>query len=209
MVQIVEYDENGYPIIEENKIYYYRYNYIPFQGTIDELKAKWPNVSSLPTFFRKQLKRYYIIPEEEPVYEINLNTRTVQTPEFLSVLNDHNAEVIWFKVDRFFDDVDLFGATCWIQYKNALGEDYVSVSIPRVIDDNNHDMLYIPWPICGPATKAAGNITFSFQFFKLGEDKKVHFLIHTKPAVSKILFGLNVEPDEFIKDKLDETKVNP
>ena len=66
---------------------------------------------------------YYRIPADEPVYKIDLETRDVETPEFLSVLEDHNAEVVWFKVDRFFDDVDLFGATCWIQYKNALNED--------------------------------------------------------------------------------------
>ena len=152
---------------------------------------------------------YYRIPAEEPVYQIDLNTRTVETPEFLSVLEDHNAEVIWFKVDRFFDDVDLYNSTCWIQYRNAVGEDYVAVSIPKVIQDASHDELYIPWPICGPATKASGNVSFSFQFFKLGEDKKVYFSIHTKPATSKILFGLHVTPDEFLQDELDETKVNP
>ena len=152
---------------------------------------------------------YYRIPSDEPVYEIDLNSRNIQAPEFLSVLEDHNAEVIWFKVDRFFDDVDLYGATCWIQYKNAVGEDYVAVTIPKVIKESNHDMLYLPWPICSPATKASGNVTFSFQFFKLGEDKKVHFSLHTKPATSKVLYGLHVEPDEFIKDEQDETKINP
>lgn len=76
---------------------------------------------------------YYRIPANEPVYTIDLNTRDVEVPEFLSVMDDHNAEVVWFKVDRFFDDVDLYGATCWIQYINALKEDYVCVTIPRVI----------------------------------------------------------------------------
>lgn len=143
---------------------------------------------------------YYRIPSDEPIYEINLNTREVQAPEFLSVLEDHNAEVIWFKVDRFYDDVDLYGSTCWIQYKNALKEDFVAVTIPRVIVESNHDILYIPWPICGPATKAAGTITFSFQFFKMSEDKKrVFYSLHTKPATSKISHGLHVNPVEFIE----------
>ena len=152
---------------------------------------------------------YYRIPASEPVYEIDLDSRSIQAPEFLSVLEDHNAEVIWFKVNRFFDDVDLYNATCWIHYKNAVGEDYVAVSVPRVIEDSNHDILYLPWPICSPATKASGNVTFSLQFFKLGEDKKVHFSLHTKPATSKVLYGLHVEPDEFIKDEMDESKIDP
>lgn len=153
---------------------------------------------------------YYRIPADEPIYTINLNTRNVETPDFLSVMKDHNAEVIWFKVDRFFDDVDLYGATCWIQYKNALNEEYIAVTIPRVIEDNNHNILYIPWPIHGPATKAAGNITFSFQFFKMGENKKIYFSIHTKPAVSKILHGLHVDPISFIENGgIDDSQIEP
>lgn len=142
---------------------------------------------------------YYRIPSDEPVYKIDLNTREVQVPEFLSVLEDHNSEVIWFKVDRFYDDYDLYGATCWIQYRNALKEEYIAYTTPKVIDDNDHNTLYLPWPISGPVAKAAGNVTFSFQFFKLSEDKKrVYYSIHTKPATGKILHGLHVNPVEFI-----------
>lgn len=145
------------------------------------------NLSDGPTYYR--------IPYNEPIYTIDLNTRTVETPEFLSVLEDHNAEVVWFKLDRFYDDVDLYGSTCWIQFKNALKEEYISVSIPKVIKESNHDVLYLPWPITGPATKTAGNVEFSFQFFKLSEDKKrIFYSINTKPATSKILYGLHVDP---------------
>lgn len=143
---------------------------------------------------------YYRIPADEPVYNIDLNTREIEAPAFFGVTEDHNAEVVWFKVDRFFDDVDLYDATCWIQYKNALKEDYVAVTIPRVIEDNSHNTLYIPWPIRGTVTKATGNVTFSFYFFKIGENKKVYFELHTKPATSKVLNGLKVNPDSFIED---------
>ena len=152
---------------------------------------------------------YYRIPADEPIYTIDLNTRQVETPEFLSVLEDHNAEVVWFKVDRFFDDVDLFDATCWIQYRNALGEDYVAVTLPKVIQDNSHDMLYIPWPICSPATKAAGNVTFSFKFFKIGESKNVYFSIHTIPTTSKVLYGLDVDLDEFLEGGVEDSEIDP
>lgn len=152
---------------------------------------------------------YYRIPSDEPIYSINLDTRDIEAPEFLSVQEDHNAEVVWFKVDRFYDDVDLFDATCWIQYKNALGESYVCVTFPKVIKESNHDVLYLPWPIYGPAAKAAGNVSFSFQFFKIGEDKKVHFSLHTKPATSKILFGLHVDLDEFLEGNIDDSEINP
>lgn len=138
---------------------------------------------------------YYRIPYNEPIYEVNLNTRKIQAPEFLSVLEDHNAEVVWFKVDRFYDDVDLYGCACWIQYKNALKEEYIAVSTPKVIAEGNHDVLYMPWPITSSVAKAAGDIEFSFQFFKLSEDKKrVFYSINTTSAKSKILHGLHIDP---------------
>lgn len=155
---------------------------------------------------------YYRIPSHETVYEVNLNTREIQIPEFLSVLEDHNSEVLWFKVDRFHDDVDLYGCTCWIQYTNAAKEDFVSVSIPKVIKEYNHDVLYFPWPISGAATKKAGNVTFSFQFFKLDPDNKnkVFYSIHTKPATGKVLHGMHVELDKFLENEnMNDANFNP
>jgi hypothetical protein len=105
---------------------------------------------------------FLTIPHDEPIYQIDLNTRKIETPKFLSVLEDHNSEIIWFKVDRFYDDFDLYGCTCLIQYVNALKEQHICVVTPKVIKETSHDILYIPWPIAGAATKAAGKIEFAF-----------------------------------------------
>lgn len=151
--------------------------------------------------------QYYRIPSDEPIYKIDLNSRTVESPQFLSVLEDHNAEVIWFSVDRFYDDVDLFGATCYVQYKNALNEQFVTLTIPQVIPEADHNTMYIPWPISTAATRAVGNITFSFQFFKMSEDEqRVFYSIHTRPATSKVLDGLHVDPLDVLET---DDKINP
>jgi hypothetical protein len=145
---------------------------------------------------------YYIIPPEEKIYNINLNTREVEVPEFLSVTNDHNAETVWFKVDRFYENIDLYKAGCWILYKNALKEEYIARVVPRVIYNYSHDTLFIPWVVTGPATKASGEVTFSFEFFRLRESENeltTLFNIHTKPAKSKILSGLHINPIDFIE----------
>ena len=115
---------------------------------------------------------YYRIPADEPVYKIDLDSREVETPEFLSVLEDHNAEVVWFKVDRFFDDVDLFGSTCWIQYVNAANEEYFYYAPILVgVQEFGSEKILIPWAIGQDVTKENGVVQFSFQFFKLSEDK--------------------------------------
>lgn len=64
-----------------------------------------------------------LLPSDENIYEIDLNARTVNAPEFLSVRKDHAAETVYFLVDRFYDNMDLSQTTCIIEYINAAGEE--------------------------------------------------------------------------------------
>lgn len=168
VAEFVSKDLGFYPLLKQGHLYYldpegeklYEGNY-----DLEGLKAKFPSTERIPIFYerRKEGRQYYVaLPYDEPIYKIDLNTRTIETPKFLSVLEDHNSEIIWFKVDRFYDDFDLYGCTCLIQYKNALKEQHVCMVVPKVIKESNHDVLYIPWPISGAATKAAGKIEFAF-----------------------------------------------
>lgn len=63
-----------------------------------------------------------LLPKDEFIYEIDLNTRTIQAPIFLGVEKDHTAETIYFITDRFFCGMDLANTSCLVQYVNALGE---------------------------------------------------------------------------------------
>ena len=143
------------------------------------------------------------IPENEPIYEIDLNQRVIAAPEFLSVEEDHNSEIIWFKTDRFFDNIDLYGGTCWIQYKNADQEEYFYAA-PLVVglEEYGSEKILIPWAISKEVAKKTGVIQFSFQFFKLSEDGlRFHYVLNTQAAKSKILAGLRVDPSAFLDDE--------
>ena len=48
-----------------------------------------------------------LLPDTERIYNIDLNSRTVEAPEFLSVTDDHVSETVYFLVDRFFDNIDM------------------------------------------------------------------------------------------------------
>ena len=143
------------------------------------------------------------IPENEPIYEIDLNQRVIAAPEFLSVEEDHNSEIIWFKTDRFFDNIDLYDGTCWIQYKNADQEEYFYAA-PLVVglEEYGSEKILIPWAISKEVAKKTGVIQFSFQFFKLSEDGlRFHYVLNTQVAKSKILAGLRVDPSAFLDDE--------
>ena len=152
------------------------------------------------------------IPADEPIYEIDLNQRKINVPEFLSVEEDHNAEIIWFKTDRFYDNIDLYDSTCWIQYINANNEEYFYAA-PIIIgaQEFGNEQILIPWAISKEVAKATGVISFSFQFFKLSEDKnRFLYVLNTQVAKSKILAGLRVDPMAFLTDgEKEETDVLP
>ena len=114
-----------------------------------------------------------LLPKEETIFEVDLNTRTIQAPEFLSVETDHASETIYFKVDRFFDSVDLAKhATCVFCFKNAdpdknkRGYVYAPpfIDVTTFADENK---ILIPWVIEGPATAFAGTVSFSIQFYQV------------------------------------------
>lgn len=142
------------------------------------------------------------IPENEPIYDIDLNQRKIAVPDFLSVEEDHNSEIIWFKVDRFYDNIDLYDSTCWIQYINADNEEYFYAA-PLVVglEEFGSEKLLIPWAISKEVAKRTGVIQFSFQFFKLSEDKnRFLYILNTQVAKSRILTGLRVDPSAFLTD---------
>lgn len=59
-----------------------------------------------------------LLPSDEITYEIDLNSRVVKIPSFLSVKKDQAAETIYFLVDRFFGEIDLATTACVIEYRN-------------------------------------------------------------------------------------------
>ena len=151
-----------------------------------------------------------LLPSDERIYNVDLNSRKIEAPEFLSVEKDHHAECIYFMVDRFFDNMDLSNTVCVIQYINAGGEERV-YAVPyydiTTYYDKDHPKMIFPWAIGGEATKYAGNVEFSIRFYKINEvldpnDEETiaerYFLynLNTRPVTSKVLYGLNVSDEE-------------
>lgn len=156
----------------------------------------------------KNRRSALLLPSNEPVYKIDLNTRTIQTPKFLSVQKDHEAETIYFVVDRYFDNMDLANTTCVIQYINPNNEAYV-YSVPYLdVDHEGYEgKILIPWGIKGGATAYPGTLKFAIQFYITETDdvtgKKYYaFNLNTQQAKSEILYGLNVGDVE------DETDID-
>lgn len=132
------------------------------------------------------------------MYEVNLSTREIDSPEFLSVNAEHKAEVVYFVMDRFYDYMDLTTTTCVIQYIAPDGKPYVYI-VPfyDIYTFRSLNKMIIPWNIDGAATQVAGTLKYSIRFYKMageGEYATIAYNLNTLPAESQILESLNVDP---------------
>lgn len=139
-----------------------------------------------------------LLPGDEPILNINLETRKIDAPEYLSVASDHRSETVFFKVARYFDNVDLSTMSCIIQFINANGESGIYV-VPfydissKHPDVQPHEML-IPWVIEGAVTAKSGQVFYAVQFFRVADgSSKYTYNLNTVPATSRVLEGNNFD----------------
>ncbi len=139
-----------------------------------------------------------LLPSTENIYEVDLNTRKIEAPEFLSNYTDHAAEVIYFKCNRYFDYMDLASCAIVIQYKNAAGENRIyPVPFVDVATCSLENKMLIPWCVDGNVTAQAGEVTFSIRFYKIDVNgAALQYSLVTLPAKSQILEAMNVVEDD-------------
>ena len=147
-----------------------------------------------------------LLPSTENIYEIDLNARKIDPPEFLGTENEHQSEVIYFKCDRFYDYMDLANCTIVVQYRNAKGESRLyAVPFVDVATCSLENKMLIPWCVDGNVTAQAGEVTFSIRFYQIDEEgNQVIYSLTTLPATSKILDSVDV-----IKEDLEHFTIPP
>lgn len=144
-----------------------------------------------------------LLPSTENIYELDLNSRKIEAPEFLSNYTDNAAEVLYFKCDRFFDYMDLASCNVIVQYKNAKGENRIyAVPFVDVATCSLENKMLIPWCVDGNVTAQAGEVTFSIRFYKIDANGQyVTYSLSTLPAKSKVLDTLppaeQADPEHF------------
>lgn len=145
------------------------------------------------------------IPRRVSVYDqknrgkIDLNSRTIEGPEYLSVREDHNATYLVFEVDRYYDRMDLADTCCIIQFKTTdkkTGQSFVAVQPVEYYDiDTEQGKILIPWSVPYAATQSAQTIEYNFRFFKIelaeNENYELTYNLNTISTTSTILNSIN------------------
>lgn len=197
--------------LEEHDILYVESEAGPVEGFeplngITTLEEYFSWISNLGQINRK----YTVLPLDEDYFEINANTRAINIPASfkkngIAVQGDDLAEVVYFKVDRYFDYKDLNTADIYIQWetpKDANGNVTKSVSEAYIRDiESEPGKLIFGWPISEAITKTPGNLKFSVRFFvwedadeaKSGTNKNLVYSLSTLSALIPIQPSIDLD----------------
>lgn len=142
---------------------------------ITTLEQYFSFMGSLPHLNKGEGKKYTILPLDEEVFEINANTRTITVPSNfknygISVQGDQIAEIVYFKIDRFFDATDLNEMDIYIQWEAANGDTGASKEWVRDIESEPGKIIF-GWPLSNKITETAGTIKFAVRFYKIAQDE--------------------------------------
>ena len=133
---------------------------------------------------RKLVKQafYVRLPLDEEFLSINADTRTITVPSSFSrygigVQGDEFAEILYFKIDRFFDRTDLANDAIKIAIQWET-KDANKQTIKGFTGNFGKDIETEPgsiifgWPISGELTQTNGTIKFAVRFYSIGTDKE-------------------------------------
>jgi len=159
---------------DENKVYYGLQNDAEYIASLNEYFSYIKTLALID-------KKFTMLALDEPTFDIDLNTREITVPEVfqkngVSVEGDEIAEIIYFKVNRYYDMTDLGDSETqiYIQWRSAAtdenGEYIEGVSVPWSIDyESQPGYVIFGWPISSKITAEAGQIAFAVRFYKYDE----------------------------------------
>lgn len=156
---------------------------------------------------------YALFTGTKTLYDVDLNAREITAPKFLSVFKDQESEVIYFRVDRFYDYMDLSTTTCVIQYITPDQKTHIyAVPFYDIVTEKANNKMIIPWCIDGNVTKFKGVVKFSIRFFVVEQENistedntvttnyKLVYNLTTLTSQSKVLEGMEISELEIDPD---------
>lgn len=232
-------DENGNPINDVTNPFY-RYNEKGVKEKVENIQEKakdilkllnggnaptnndWTSIKivTLEEYFgviaslSKYINsKYRILPLGEPYFDIDINTRQILPPNgnnTYAVKGDDYAETIYFKIDRYFDNIDLASKNIVIEWDNGTkdGKGMTEESVRDLVSEPEY--IIFGWTLTKEATSAGNSLKFTIRFYDYDSTEGVRYSLSTMPSTIFIRDSLNhdfkdykiIKPSERISNLL-------
>lgn len=158
-------------------------------------------------------KKYTVLPLDEPHFTIDTDSRAISIPAAfkkngIAVQGDDLAETVYFKVDRYYDYMDLNNCDIYIQWeapknpKDPKGDVIKGLSAAELRDiESEPGKLIFDWTISKAITQNPGTLKFSVRFFQWENkenaendgEKILGYSLSTLTASVSIQTGMNFD----------------
>ena len=170
--------------------------------------------------------KFTMLPLDEEPFFIDANSREIKpSPSFpkniVGVQGDQVAEIIYFKINRYFDATDLAEQDIYIEWENPAKEQGLSKEYVRDIT-SDPDYIIFGWPLASQITEHAGTVKYAIRFYKLKDlpdgTKEIIYSFSTQPSTIVInnTMDFNIMDDsiqrlednvlDMIKDRFQNSK---
>ena len=160
-------------------------------------------------------EKFTILPleDEENFFSIDANTRVIDVPKAfkdngISVQGDEISEVLYFKIDRYFDMTDLGEKKVFIQWRapadKTTGIRKEGVSTPWVFTTSLiPGYVVFGWPLSSEITERPGNVDFAVRFYEVTDDERgqLVYSLSTLTATATIKESLNYNIEEIYAEE--------
>lgn len=153
-----------------------------------------------------------MLPTDEPRFIIDANERTISIPDgftFLGVLNDHNAETVYFEIDRYYDQTDLSKKTCIVQYKSRANKHGGFYPVTKLDITTVPGKIIFGWEVQNDATSCPGDLEFSVRFYSTKQDDDriiFSYNFNTEVVVLLVKSGLDTMEEEAVQIESGEVQ---
>ena len=170
------------------------YIQIPGIQTLEQYFCHLKDLLDLPNGYK-----YIMLPLDEPPLDIDANKRTITIPSNfktsgLSVEGDELAETLFFRIDRYFDAMDLSTCEIFVQWNLPTGDTYATI-VYMIDVESEPGKLIFACPLTSDITKVAGPVELSVRFIKRGAGDTIAYSFNTLAARANISAALKINGD--------------
>lgn len=187
-------DESEFGVLQEEVKAIYEELDLKHDGKINSLEDYFSVLKTLSLSFDTN---YQILPIDEPTFNIDLNTRSIQFPKgnyVYAVVGDDLAETIYFKTDRYFDNVDLNDMTIAIIVNTGEKKYLIPTNVRDITSDPGK--IIFGWPISKEITENSTTLEFAVRFYTLNEQQELAYNLSTQTNKLIVKPGLNYKTNE-------------
>lgn len=196
------YDKEGNPVVNKKPLNDRDYitsldQYFTRIGDLAAFHSDNASTAQTNEEYAKYAK-FLMIPLDEEYFNIDANARSITVPpnyrqNGVSVTEDIVAETLMFRIDRYFDFVDLMTTTIWVMWKNPEGQEGAS-KVSLIDYETEPGKILFGWPLTAKVVgKTRGTLEFAIRFFKK-DGTLVNYSLNILPAKVEIKQGIIISP---------------